>query len=61
LSDKSNEITDGTGHLPERVRAGKGRSRFVLPVPEILAGVIPEILAGLRKETGNEQGYVRGV
>jgi hypothetical protein len=35
--------------------------RSALSVPEILTARIPEILAGLRKETGNEDREVRAV
>ena len=33
----------------------------LLPVPEILTGRIPEILSGLRKETGDESREGGGV
>jgi hypothetical protein len=34
---------------------------LLLPVPEILTGRIPEILSGLRKETGDESREGGGV
>jgi hypothetical protein len=38
----------------------RGRGEL-LPVPEILTGRIPEILSGLRKETGDESREGGGV
>jgi hypothetical protein len=41
--------------------AAQNSEPLLLPVPEILTGRIPEILSGLRKETGDESREGGGV
>ena len=64
LLDGTYDCVDRIVHAAHRI-ALKGESmrkkRSSLPVPEILTGKIPEILSGLRRETGDESRERRGI